>query len=436
MHDAGEMKSPSVLRWLAALSLALHAACAAPRLNATEGEQPQRAPMVVRASVLAGEQLQLDFKPVPLRPAMEVLPVEDAHALLADFLECVETPSQLSVLPAMATSSRAIAPWEARLRAEFFARYGSGLLPLPDSVERSPLFMALRMSTHYMGPGIRDAARELFRSPIFLASVTLSILVYFSAWVLPEPLFSKAFAATLTARLALAVGLLELRNIALALLQFYREAQAARTLKELDAVAERFGRALGGTALRVLVMAASFGVAKALPAVPPGGLGPMLSPPRFALPGGGSVPFASTAHVVTDGTIVLTGAALGTAGSAAGSVCTDGSEKKDGFQWHHLATDKNDLSSARGGPWTPLFERLFAKAGVSMDDPVNRVYLSGHRGPHPEEYHREIYQRLEAALSGRRAALECKSRLVDELRKIRSEVCTPGSLLHRLLTRS
>lgn len=385
--------------------------------------------------MLPGEQLQLDFVPAPPRSDLEALPLEDVRALLANFLECVNAPSQPAVIPALASSTRAPAPWEAQLRAEFLAKYGPGLLPLPDSLERSPLFMALRLSPRYMGPGIRDAARELFRSPIFLASVTLSILVYFSAWVLPEPIFSKAFAATLTARLAFVVGLLELRNIALTLLQFYREVQAARTMKELEAAAERFGRALGGTALRVLITAAGFGIAKALPNVPPGGLGSLLSRPRFAMPGGGSIQYAASAHVVADGTIVLAGAAMGTAGSAAQSACTDGSEKKDGSQWHHLATDKNDISPARGGPWTPLFERLFAKAGMSLDDPANHVYLADHHGPHPEEYHNEVYRRLETALSGCRSVPLCRSRLVEQLQKIRNEVCTPGSHLHRLLTK-
>jgi hypothetical protein len=389
----------------------------------------------VRATLLPGERLQLEFGPAPPHAALEVLPVEQVHALLADFLAGIEFPSQPRVIPVVASSARAPAPWEARLRAEFLARYGPGLLPLPGSLERSPLFMALRLSPRYMAPGIRDAARELFRSPIFLASVTLSILVYFSAWVLPEPLFSKAFAATLTARLAFVVGLLELRNIALALLQFYREVQAARTMKELEAAAERFGRAFGGTALRVLVTAAGFGVAKALPNVPPGGLGPLLSRPRFALAGGGSIQYASSAHVVADGTIVLAGAAMGTAGSAAQSACTDGSEKKDGSEWHHLATIRNGKSPDRGGPWTPLFERLFAKAGMSLDDPANRVYLAGHYGPHPEEYHDEIYKRLESALGRCRGVPQCRSRLVAELRQISDEVCTRGSLLHRLVTR-
>jgi hypothetical protein len=296
--------------------------------------------------------------------------------------------------------------------------------------------MALKLSVRYMRPGVRDAARELFRSPVFLASVALSVLVYFSAWALPEPLFSKAFAATLTARLALAVGLLELRNVALACLRLYEEAQGAKTLKELEAVAERFGRALGGTALRVLVMAASFGVARALPNVPPGGLGPLLSPPRYAMAGGMTFRSAATAHVVADGTIVIAGAAMGTAGSsAAGSACSDGAPKKDGHQWHHLATNKNDISTLNGGPWTPLFEDLFAVAGMGLDAPENRVYLKNHQGPHPEEYHDEIYRSLRAATRNCRSVSDCKRRLVEALRQLADKVCTPGSRLHLLATK-
>ncbi|KFE71256.1 putative lipoprotein [Hyalangium minutum] len=295
--------------------------------------------------------------------------------------------------------------------------------------------MALRLSPRYMAPGFRDAAREMFRSPLFLASVTLSIIVYFSAWMLPEPLFSKAFAATLTARLALAVGLLELRNVALACLQLYREAQAAKTLKELEAIAERFGRALGGTALRVLVMVASYGVAKALPNVPPGGLGPLLNPPRFAMAGGGVVQSASTAHVVADGTLAIAGAALGTAASGVGRACSDGSQKKDGHQWHHLATDKNEASATRGGPWTPLFQRIFARAGMDLNDPANLVYLAGHQGPHPAAYHEAVYRTLLNAIARCSSVSECRSKLVTALEGLARDVCTPGSRLHQLATK-
>jgi hypothetical protein len=287
-----------------------------------------------------------------------------------------------------------------------------------------------------MGAGIRDAARELFRSPMFLASMTLSVLVYFAAWLMPEPLFSKAFAATVTARLALAVGLLELRNVALACLQLYREAQSARTMAEIEALAERFGRALGGTALRVIVMVASFGLAKLLPNVPAGGMGSLLSPPRYALAGGLSLESASTAHMVADGTLVVTGAALGMAGSALGRACADGATKKEGFQWHHLATDKNDISPNRGGPWTPRFQKLFDKAAMSLDDAENQVYLLGHQGPHPEDYHALIFKRLLQATARCNTSPQCKQALVAELRSIAKDVCNPGSLLHQLVTQA
>jgi hypothetical protein len=252
----------------------------------------------------------------------------------------------------------------------------------------------------------------------------------------PSPSSSKAFAATLTVRLAFLVGMLELRNVAFACLQLYRDAQAARTMKELEAVAERFGRALGGTALRVLVTVASFGVARSLPNVPLGGLGALVNPPRYAMAGGRFFQYASSAHIVADRTIVLAGAALGSTGAGVTRACSDGSPKQEGYQWHHLATNKNDADAKQGGPWTPRFRRLFAKAGMSLNDPANLVYLSGHRGRHLEAYHTEVYRRLEEALGDCSNVSRCRTALIEELRNIGSEVCTPGSRLHRLLMAS
>jgi hypothetical protein len=151
--------------------------------------------------------------------------------------------------------------------------------------------------------------------------------------------------------------------------------------------------------------------------------------------GGGVIHSASTAHVVADGTLVIAGAALGTAGSsAAGSACTDGSQQKDGHQWHHLATDKNEKSATRGGPWTPLFQRIFAKAGMDLNDAANLVYLAGHKGPHPEAYHQEIYRTLLNAVARCRSLPECRSNLVTALQRLAQDVCTPGTRLHRLAT--
>ncbi|WP_235216623.1 AHH domain-containing protein [Archangium violaceum] len=35
---------------------------------------------------------------------------------------------------------------------------------------------------------------------------------------------------------------------------------------------------------------------------------------------------------------------------------------------------------------------------MSLDDPANIVYLRDHKGPHPEAYHSEVFQRLNEAM--------------------------------------
>lgn len=215
----------------------------------------------------------------------------------------------------VATVDSRPADWELQLRQEYLARFGESRLPLPSSLEDSPLFLALRLSSRYMEPGFRDAAEELFRSPAFLASVTLAIVVYLAAWALPEPLFSKAFAAAMTVSLAVAVGVVELLQLGRVCLRLYREAGAARSMEEVEAAAEHFGKALGGTALRVLVMVASFGVAKALPVVPGGGQGSLLTAPRYVVAEGLALEAGASVQVVADGTLVVAGATLGTVAS-------------------------------------------------------------------------------------------------------------------------
>lgn len=397
----------------------------------------QSRPEPVQATRLSGDRVRLSFTPVPPPHAWATLSPEEAHAVLASFHLAFRMAPAPRIQRALATSG-APAEWERQLREEFLARYGPSPVPLPASLEHSRLFLALQHSPRYMGPGIRDATEELFRSPAFLASVTLSVMVYLSAWALPEPVFSKAFAAALTVRLAIAVGVLELRNLGLACYRLYQDAEAARTAEELEAVAERFGRAMGGTALRALVLVAGFGVGKALPKVPEGGLWSLLMPSRYAMPGGLTWQSATSVQMVADGTLVVSGVAVGAAaGSAsggAGSACSDGSVKKEGYEWHHIATNKNDTSELRGGPWTPRFVALFARAGMSVTDPANLVYLKHHQGPHPEAYHVEVFRRIDEVLQDCGPAVRCKAALLDELAKLKGEVCTPGSKLHRLVT--
>jgi A nuclease family of the HNH/ENDO VII superfamily with conserved AHH len=135
---------------------------------------------------------------------------------------------------------------------------------------------------------------------------------------------------------------------------------------------------------------------------------------------------------------VASGVAAATAASSAsggaGSACSDGSVKKADHRWHHLATNKNTVSETAGGPWTPLFEDFFARAGMSLEDPANLVYLQHHQGPHPEAYHAEVFQRLNDAMKGCRAVSQCRVALMDALKQLKRDVCTPGSQLHQLVT--
>jgi hypothetical protein len=183
-----------------------------------------------------------------------------------------------------------------------------------------------------------------------------------------------------------------------------------------------------------------------------GGLWGRLSPPRFGLAGGGGRRRregragggrgARGQVRVADGTVVLMGVTANTTAVAVASAvaasrrtgaCAEA--KKEDNQAHHLCTNKNDTSEASGGPWTPKFEQFFARAGMSLDDPANIVYLRDHKGPHPEEYHQELFKRLTEALRACRPSAECRAKLVEALDKIAGEVCTPGSKLNKLATR-
>jgi hypothetical protein len=400
---------------------------------------PSRSKTVPVREVPGG--LRLLVEPLERTPELERLTGEQAREVLASFREDFGTgrggvrrvPERPMIFAAAALVGSPAEGWEGRLREKYLLAYGPPEVELPPSLASDRLAAALRLSPKYMKEGVREAAAELLGDPLFLAGVSTSVVAYFLAWAVPEPLFSKTVAVVVTVGLVVAFGAAELHHLGMACLRLYEAAEAARTEAELEAAAERFGKAMGGTALRALVMAASAGVAKGLPKVPKGGLWEKMAPARQALPGGMTMSVSTTAQVVADGTVVLMGAGMGTVGSArVTGACGDGS-KKDGSHWHHLATNKNDISRVHGGPWTPLFEKIFAKAGMSLEAKENLVYLQGHKGPHPERYHTEVLRRLRDATEGCKTQVECRSRLVEQLDKIAGEVCTPGSSLHKIL---
>jgi A nuclease family of the HNH/ENDO VII superfamily with conserved AHH len=135
---------------------------------------------------------------------------------------------------------------------------------------------------------------------------------------------------------------------------------------------------------------------------------------------------------VADGTLHVVLPANVLSMAAQGAPASSSARKKP--EVHHIATVENNKSSARGGPWTPRFKDIFDKAGMSMEDPANKVQLQGHTGPHPEAYHSEVYERLRRATKTCQSPLEYRSALLDELGKMALDLAKQDSKLYKLLT--
>jgi hypothetical protein len=112
---------------------------------------------------------------------------------------------------------------------------------------------------------------------------------------------------------------------------------------------------------------------------------------------------------------------------------SDEEEDEEG-DLHHIATDKNGTSDARGGPWTPRFREVFERAGMTLNDPANLVKVKGHRGPHPEQYHRQIRDALKLATDDCVGVAQCRERLTRVLGRLGVECSTPGTRLNKWIT--
>lgn len=82
------------------------------------------------------------------------------------------------------------------------------------------------------------------------------------------------------------------------------------------------------------------------------------------------------------------------------------------IQVHHIAT--------RDGEWGQQFHRLFAPAGLDLDDAFNTVRLKGHVGPHGW-YNKYVFKRLSRVVAGK-AGEAYRAALVDELLELRWEL--------------
>lgn len=211
-------------------------------------------------------------------------------------------------------------PWEKDMWKEYLKKYPSDFATDDSSDfhidDGMKLTMALRISPNYVKGGGREALIQMVNDPIFIGGTIVGIGLYVAAWLAPEPLFTKATAATITTALLTLFTVSEIKNFAVAWMDLSDESAKAKSIADLEVAAEHFGKAMGGILVRVLVTIATLIAGKLLPGPPAAVEGPPSSgggtsmgavaggPKGLTMPIPDAVP-VNGIKVMADGTIVI-----------------------------------------------------------------------------------------------------------------------------------
>jgi A nuclease family of the HNH/ENDO VII superfamily with conserved AHH len=256
--------------------------------------------------------------------------------------------------------------------------------------------------------------------------VTLLVLL-----ALPEPV-TKFLAAWATAALVLWVGASTLYNLVKGWFELMEDVKAATTFEQIREAGERFGRLFSREAAQAFAM-----IAMALLTHSVKGFAEQVA----TLPGSAQVSMQASAQegvllseVGAVESVAVTAEGFSMA-LAPGAVAMAASGRRgDRTENHHIGTIANEKSTLRGGPWTPRLKKLFAKAGMRLEDRENIVPIQGHKGPHPQRYHEAIYERLRKTLGDCGSIAECRARMLPALDELAKLISTPGTELNRLVT--
>jgi len=260
------------------------------------------------------------------------------------------------------------------------------------------------------------------------AMVTLLVLL-----ALPEPV-TKVVAAWATVALIVWVGASTLYNLITGWFELMKEVREATTFGQIRDAGERFGRLFSREAAQAFAL-----VTMALLTHTAKGFGEQVA----RLPGSAQVSMQAAgrdslllSEVSAVESVAVTAEGFSVALPPFAMAMTANKGPRGRKQQHHMATISNSKSPLRGGPWTPRFQEIFAKAGLRLKDPENVVPVEGHYGPHPEKYHRIVHRRLDDATRGCRSMAQCREMLTRELDDLAQEIVTPGTELNQLVTRN
>jgi hypothetical protein len=299
--------------------------------------------------------------------------------------------------------------------------------------------LAMELALGSVWSETREAFQGMAHPEAVRATLVSAMAFYMLLWVLPEPA-SKGLATALTLGLIAYLGVDTVWSLMKGWRRLVEEADRASTFEELREAGARFGRVMGQNSARIFILLAmaaignTAGLAVKGPGLPGSSQAALLARSQ------GGFRFVSMAEVESvavssEGVFTIALAPGAVAMTARGMSGAPEPVDVEG-QTHHIATDKWPKDTRNGGPWTPRFQEIFDRAGMSLNDPANKVPVKVHKGPHPREYHQEVYERLRNATSNCRSIQLCRESLTAELLRLARTISTPGTRLNKLVTRS
>jgi hypothetical protein len=300
--------------------------------------------------------------------------------------------------------------------------------------------LAMSFAIEEIVPEMMQSFKDMADPEAIKASLYWTMAIYAAMWLAPEPVFSKGLATVLTASFVCYIGVDTLWTLIQGFRRMVEELDHATSFVAIREAGKKYGKVMGRNAARAfaLLLTAAIGQTAAsfsakVPTLP----GSAQASAAGARVGVQLTEVAQVEAVAVTADAVTIALAPNAVAATAQSVYGAASRPVDA-EWreHHIATDKWNEATHSGGPWTPKFKKLFDQAGMSLNDPANKVRVRGHQGPHPEEYHQEVFRRLRDAMRGCRSMQQCRDPLTAELKKLAQEISTEGTYLNRLITRS
>jgi hypothetical protein len=298
--------------------------------------------------------------------------------------------------------------------------------------------LAMAMAQGVVLEEMLDAFKDMADPHAALSAALWTMTLYLILWTVPEPV-SKGLAAVMTATVIAYVGVDTFWALIAGFKQLVDAADRATTFDELRDAGERYGKVMGRNAARAFALLGTVavgntaaGFANKVPTLPGSAQAAAMAGDRagIRLAAVGEVgAVAVTGEAVTvslaPNAVAMTARAMG--GAASGPVEAEGHD-------HHIATNKWWKSANNEGPWSPRFQEIFDRAGMSLDDPANIVHVKAHKGPHPLAYHQRIFRRLDAATRTCRTMEQCREALTVELNALAQDIAAPGTPLNKLVT--